>query len=338
MADVVPPLQAKHPRRSARRVLAATVLLFVLAAGVMALVAARGAKGAHAIAAPRAAASRTTAPKAPVNVIVFGWDGAERSSIRACLARHELPTLRGVADRGRLVAIDALRTTDTKAGWSQILTGYQPEKTGVFSNARYQPIPSGYTIFERLEERFGSSYVTVAVVGKKAHIDYDPGKPYFNARPHMDVFDNGLVENEVVAQRAIQYLKQYRDQRFFFFVHFAYPDHAGHQYGEDSQQYTDGIISDDQWTGRVLDELKALGLTARTEVYITADHGFDVGQKTHGDAPYMFLATTDKKVVRRGLREDIAPTIYDRLGFDARAFSPALDGHSLRDPYSPPQW
>jgi hypothetical protein len=279
-----------------------------------------------------------TASKPPVNVILFGWDGAQRAHVKECLARGELPTLRAVADKGRLVAIDVVRTTDTKAGWSQILTGYQPEKSGVFSNSRFQPIPEGYTIFERLEQRYGSVFVSVAVVAKKDHIGYDAGLPYANAVSHMDHFDNGLLKNDIVAERAMAYLEQYGSRPFFFFVHFAQPDTSGHASGEDSQEYTDGIISDDYWTGQVIARLKALGLSGETAVYITADHGFDEGLKSHADAPYVFLATTDKGVQRRGLREDIAPTIYDRLGLDPGAMSPALDGHSLRRAYSPPKW
>ena len=42
--------------------------------------------------------------------------------------------------------------TDTKAGHAQMLTGYDSNLTGVFSNTRFQPIPRGYSIFERLQE------------------------------------------------------------------------------------------------------------------------------------------------------------------------------------------
>jgi hypothetical protein len=52
----------------------------------------------------------------------------------------------------------------------------------------------------------------------------------------------------------------------------------------------------------------------------------------------VFLATTDRGVERRGLREDIAPTIYDRLGIARSAFSPELDGHSLRSAFEAPLW
>ena len=324
-SSVYRPKGAKRIAKLLTGVLAGTLLV---AAGIIGIAA-----GSDEAPAAKAGSSRP-----PVNVIVIGWDGAQRGHVKECLARGELRNLRAVADEGRLVAVDVVRTTDTKAGWAQILTGYQPEKNLVFSNSRFQPIPDGYTIFERLEQRYGPEFVTVAVVGKKGNVDYDAGKPYANAVADMEAFDNGLVENRTVAQRAMAYLEQYKSRPFFFFVHFAQPDHVGHAHGENSQQYTDGIKSDDYWTGRILAKLKALGLSGRTEVYITADHGFDEGLKSHGDAPYVFLATTDNSVMRRGLREDIAPTIYDRLGIPRTAWSPVLDGHSLRRAYAAPVW
>ena len=42
-------------------------------------------------------------------------------------------------------------STDTKAGHSEILTGYGPTVTGVYSNGHYQAIPKGLTLFERLK-------------------------------------------------------------------------------------------------------------------------------------------------------------------------------------------
>jgi hypothetical protein len=165
------------------------------------------------------------------------------------LSRGELPNLMKLASEGALVAIDIYRTTDTKAGWTQILTGYEPEVTGVFSNGRYQPIPKGYTIFERLKGFFGKDkFITAAVIGKKGNVDDDPpqmvkykegdqvqgpiitingtlyqlipGKPYYNASPNMDIFINGLEEDEKVGAKAIELLTKYQDKPFFFFVHF----------------------------------------------------------------------------------------------------------------------
>jgi hypothetical protein len=285
------------------------------------------------------------------------------------MAKDELPNLRRLSAEGAIVSIDIMRTTDTKAGWTQILTGYQPEITGVFSNARYQPIPKGYTVFERLEAFFGKdNIVTVGVVGKKAHVDSDPparerlkegetaaandtivvengvryrlvpGKPYMNCVESMDVWTNGLLLDDAVGAKTLDLLETYRDKRFFFFIHFAEIDTRGHLFGENSPQSDSAYKSADTWTGRIVDKLKELSLYEKTLVYVTADHGFDEGLKTHNDAPYVFLATNDRQVVRPGLREDIAPTILERFGLDLSKLTPALDGRPLTREYATKSW
>jgi len=328
----------------------------------------------------------------PRNIILFGWDGAQRNHVKDCLDKGELPNLKKLSAQGSLVAIDVIRITDTKAGWSQILTGYEPELTGVFSNGNYQPIPQGYTVFERLEKFFGSdNIVTIAVIGKKGHVDADgpqkikmeeepkaagkknrnqgtkkgaqkltpkkikqqegtiveengvkyrviPGKPYYNMKSNMDLFINGLETNENVGNKAMELLEKYKDKPFFFFIHFAEVDHLGHKFGENSKEYTDALKSDDLWLGKIMEKLKALKLDDKTLVYVTADHGFDEGEKGHRDAPYVFLATNDPKVMRRGARADITPTILDRFGMDLGKIEPPLDGHPLTKPYTPPLW
>ena len=87
-----------------------------------------------------------------------------------------------------------------------------------------------------------------------------------------------------------------------------------------------------------MDKLKELNLYDETLIYVTADHGFDEGMKSHNDAPYVFLATNDTLVMRRGERADITPTILKRFGLDLSRISPPLDGHPLIEPYQPPRW
>jgi arylsulfatase A-like enzyme len=320
----------------------------------------------------------------PRNIILIGWDGAQRNHVKECLGRNELPNLKKLSQEGTLVDIDIEGTTDTKAGWSQILTGYYPTVTGVYSNGQYQPVPKGLSIFERLESHFGpANFVTVAVIAKKAHcgeinppqktrlgteeeskqqagkkaaakklvqpgagkkpqgkiieengVKYRviPGSPYYNMYTAMEVWEFGLMQDEKVGTRAIELLEKYKDKPFFFFVHFAQVDHSGHQHGENSKEYNDALISNDLWTGKIIEKLKELGLYDKTLVYVTADHGFDEGQTTHKNAPYVFLATNDKEVIRNGLRQDIAPTILERFGLDLSKIEPPLDGVSLTRP------
>ena len=346
--------------------------------------------------------------QAPKNIILIGWDACQRNHLKVMVGRGEVPNLTALAAKGKLVAIDAVRTTDTKAGWSQILTGYEPEVTGVFSNGRFQPIPVGYTVFERLEKFFGADNIyTGAVIGKLHHVgaagpgvgpvgptgqprrmrprqqaasaaggpaqgEQAPGaaapaqqgqrpgmqqgaarraagrrqqpgpgplgEPYYLTKDHMDLFQEGLGAADRVGARALEVLEQRGRERFFMFIHFAEPDHPGHAYGENSQQYTDSVKHDDEWLGKVIAKLEELGVRDQTLIYVTADHGFDEGLKSHGDAPYVWLATDDPLVMRRGLREDVTPTILWRFGVDLSTIDPPLDGHPLQQSYQPPVW
>jgi len=308
----------------------------------------------------------------PRNIILIGWDGAQRNHVKECLGRGELSSLKKLSSEGALVAIDILRITDTKAGWSQILTGYEPEVTGVFSNNRFEPIPKGYTVFERLKKLFGpENFVAGAVIGKKGHIDDDPpqripihegrkkqpkktegkiiaeggveyqlvpGGPYYYTKEGIDFFINGLMEDKKVGSKALELLEQYKRRSFFFFVHFAEVDHQGHKFGENSKEYNQALISADTWTGKIIQKLVELNLYDKTSIYVTADHGFDEGLNSHHDAPYVFLATNDPKVIRRGGRADITPTILDRFGLDLNKIDPPLNGHPLTKPYQALLW
>jgi hypothetical protein len=318
------------------------------------------------------------------NIVVIGWDAAERSRTKELLGKGELPHLAALIKEGKLLDIDVVTgATDTKAGWTQLLTGYIPEKTGVFNNGRYEPIPEGHTVFERLKIFFGPDNIdTIAVIGKKFHVDNDapyratfdewvrhiskqleeikkiypkakidpeltvyqeggrivekdgqrmveiPGKPWYHASKHLDVWVNGLEENEKVAERAVEELEKRKDHRFFFFVHFAQPDHLGHKYGENSKEYTAGFTLDDRFSGVIINKLKTLGLYEKTLIYIIVDHGFDKDKKTHLYAPFVFAGTNDPTVVRsEGAREDVAPTILKKFGLNLSRIEPKLDGY-----------
>ncbi len=128
-----------------------------------------------ACAAVSAEVDRSSPPR---NIILIGWDGAQREHVKECLSRNELPNIKALADEGKMVDIDIHNVTDTKAGWSQILTGYDPNVTGVFSDLKYQPIPKGLSVFERLKEHFGpEKFVAVAVIGKRKNCgENDPPK------------------------------------------------------------------------------------------------------------------------------------------------------------------
>jgi hypothetical protein len=349
-------------------------------------------------------ASRQDAPR---NIVLFGWDGAQRAHVQECLERGELPTLKKLGQEGAFVPVDVITgATDTKAGWTQILTGYNPQITGVYSNGRFRDVPEGLSVFERLKKQFGpDTFVCVAVIGKSGHCgEIRPpfkkrldeqgqaqeqpkakkagkrkqaaappgaeqpgakkpaakqpgagkqpegkvveengvkylvfeGSPYYTMHKVCDVWDYGLMKDEKVGTRALELLEKYKDKPFFFFVHFASVDHDGHREGENSKAYNDALISNDRWTGKIIEKLKELGLYEKTLVYVTADHGFNEDAKGHGYAPYVFLGANDPKVKRAGMRQDITPTILARFGVDLSKLEPKLDGEPLTQPATKP--
>jgi precorrin-6B methylase 2 len=113
----------------------------------------------------------------PQNVILFGWDGLNRDVVKKYLEQKKLPNLQKLIDEGTFVEIDVEGKADTKAGWAQILSGYYPEVTGVYSNYQYKPIPEDLSIFERLEKHFGpDKFVSVAIIGQSEDFGTAPPK------------------------------------------------------------------------------------------------------------------------------------------------------------------
>jgi len=301
------------------------------------------------------------------NVMLVGWDGTHRDHVKALLNDDKLPNLDKLIQQGTLVDVEITSgATDTRAGWSQILTGYKPNVTGVYSNNRFRDVPAGYSIFERLKAQYGKDNVAcVAVIGKKTDCgEIDPpfknplgatnpkvghiveengvkyvvfnGSPYYTMHKSCDEWHFGLIKNGAVGDKMLEMLDKYSKEPFFFFVHFAEVDQNGHDHGENSKEYDDAIISCDTQLGRLIEQLQKLGVYDKTLIYVTADHGFDLGAKNHRNAPHVFLATNDKQITRGGTRADITPTIFDRLGVDVSKFIPPLDGEPLTKPASKP--
>lgn len=340
--------------------------------------------GAVSLTSCTTATNTPTSPGAPpCNVVLIGWDGAQPEHVKECLERGELPALGALAARGSFRNIDIRGTPDTTAGWAQILTGYDPEVTGAWSNYKFGPIPKGLSVFERLKEQFGTNIVTLAVIAKEHHIGeirsplkiridppstntatgtpatltqpgdefpaanqvrgtrivvedgiryrVYPGSPWLNMKDACDRWLYGLGQNETVTANALELLEQYKHKPFFLFVHFVEPDRAGHTYGENSPQYNAGLVSSDTCTGQIIEKIKQLGLYNKTYIYVTTDHGFDEGKKTHGRATRAFLVTNDPKVRRDGDRADIAPTILKRFGLDLRRFTPPFSSAPLTE-------
>jgi len=165
-------------------------------------------------------------PPAERNAIVFSWDGVQREHQNQCLSRNELPNLAALIAEGKMVNIDISgHATDTKAGHTQTLTGYDPELTGVYSNGNFKPIPEGLTIFERLEKAFGDDNITtIMVTGKTHHIGScppsDPEKiKQVEAKLKTLVEQNAPKAQQNKVKKQLNTLRQNKEGEPWYLVH-----------------------------------------------------------------------------------------------------------------------
>lgn len=300
------------------------------------------------------------------NVILIGWDGCLIDDIQKLLAEKKLPNLQRLIDEGGM--IDTYITTsktETKPGWSEILSGYGPETTGVYDNRdRYGAIPKGLTVFERLKTHFGQNDIRVVFfAGKlqnlgnrgphrvrsdgfrktwhdetlwtddeKSGVDIvaHDAEPFFHACKACDIYKVGLGDAPFVGQGLLDALNQMNGQRFFAFAHFWEPDESGHDYGEGTPVYLKVITENDVWLGKVITTLEKLGIYGETAIYLTTDHGFDRGAPSHLFASHTWVVTNDTvKLVAKGDRKDMTPTVLQRFGVDITQFTPPVEGRSL---------
>jgi arylsulfatase A-like enzyme len=151
--------------------------------------------------------------------------------------------------------------------------------------------------------------------------------------------------------------------RFAMFVHLfephstyiAHPEFPTHEQGEAglSERYDYEIAIDDQWIGKIFDELERTHLADHTVVVLVSDHGEAFGtHSAYGTRAFFHGQTLYEEILRVPLmiripgiapstRDDLvslldlAPTIVDTLGlaiptsFDGRSLLPLLRGHTL---------
>ncbi len=288
------------------------------------------------------------------NIIVVGWDGTQRDHFFECYNRElpecaaGLPNIAGLSNDTIYRSTTTNASTSTKPGWAQLFSGYDAEVTGIWDLAIYQPIPEGYSVFEKIETHFGpENVVTMFISAKGDHtgdvcvgeVTYDRqgnliieelGQPWCYASDHIDYFELNRLRNGDIGNRALELLEAHQHDLFFALFLFRDPDVTGHLSGENSVEYSRRLLELDGWLGQIRAKVQALGISDKTLIYVVTDHGFDEGKTNHLNAPYGFFASNDPLVMRSGDRKDPAATWLDRYGIDPTiGGAPPLNAYSL---------
>ncbi|MFT4625378.1 MAG: choline-sulfatase [Myxococcota bacterium] len=182
----------------------------------------------------------------------------------------------------------------------------------------------------------------------EAYVSHHALDPKWNNFHHgFDVYDTSAYEGRGsphhisssarVANATIEALDRLQwEPPFFLWAHFfdphdTYLDHPKHDFGDaDIDRYDSEIAFTDRNIGRILDHLEATGLSHRTVVAFTADHGEGFGAhgyNLHTVALYDELIRVPLVVRGPGLAAgrsdrtvghvDLAPTLLDLVGVAA---------------------
>jgi len=259
----------------------------------------------------------------PENLIVVIWDGTQRAHLLEMLDRGELPNLATFIRENQPLLWPTISSatcqpgsgagyrTETGPGNSAIATGLGYAGMANWENSDPHPIPDGLTLWEWFKRR---GYAT-GIVSAKDH-DFWPHTPLSNARPEIDYWMVADQPQAWVTQNALQFIGTHARSHFFVWVHYREPDTSGHAAGENSAEYSQSLVSNDQELTRLIAELRAQGIEGETLLVLTTDHGFNEGGTQHdtctADTKDLFLAASKNGSGLFGCirsQTDIAPCI-----------------------------
>jgi LysM repeat protein len=258
------------------------------------------------------------------NLIIVIWDGAQRAHLLEMLDGGQLPNLRAFISENQPLMLPVIQSatcqpgsgagyrTETGPGNSAIATGLGYGGMSNWQNADPHAIPDGKTLWEWFK---GRGYYTGIVSTKDR--PFWPHDPLRNARPEIDYWRVGEQPQSWVTDNALYFVQLHASSPFFLWVHYKEPDTLGHASGENSAEYSQALVTNDQQFGRLIRDLRARGLEGQTLVVLTTDHGFNEAGMQHDtctpDTKDLWLAASRNGTGLFGcirVQTDIAPCLW----------------------------
>ncbi len=295
-----------------------------------------------------------------VLLVTFDTTRADRLGCTGWPSAHT-PVLDALAERGVLFDRCIAAAPITLPSHATILTGLQPYHHGARNNGTHHLPPEVVTIAETLADADFATGAVISAVVLDSRFGLDQGFQHYDddlsSAKSVEEFVYRQVDAQNTASRAIRWLEERGEERWFLWVHFFDP-HADYappaRFLElcDGSAYDGEIAYADAELGRVLQAVEARGEIERTLVVMTADHGESLGE--HGEQThslFLYDATTRVPLVfahptliaRKRVEDvvssaDVVPTLLELLDL---APPRKVDGDSLarvlREPAASPR-
>ena len=280
--------------------------------------------------------SRAAAPPPGISLLLVTLD-TTRADVLGCYGGTEArtPNLDRLAAEGVRFERCTACTPLTAPSHSTIMTGTWPMVHTVRSNGTERLPESSMTVAEVL---LAQGFATRAVVASYVV------KRMFGLAQGFEVYDNNMPRAapnrpalerpaDLVAEAAINNLRDLAGSRFFMWVHFYDPHHpylstTGNS-PDSREAYMEEVELVDRQLGLVLAAVDDLGIAATTAVVVVGDHGEglgDHGEFDHGfflyestqHVPLIFKVpgwtATGRSVTARVRTVDVAPTLLELAG------------------------
>jgi predicted AlkP superfamily pyrophosphatase or phosphodiesterase len=204
------------------------------------------------------------------HLVIIGVDGLGPEGIR----RAETPAIDALMARGAWsMRARAVMPTSSSPNWASMIMGAGPEQHGVTSNAWELDAFDIAPTVAGPDGRFPTIFSVLRAQRPEAEIAviYDWGG--FGRLLDLGVTDLALDADgpEAATEAAETAIVDRRPT--LLFVHLDDVDHALHDHGFLSDPYLDAVAEADRFIGRIVAALDRAGLTDRTAVLVTSDHG-----------------------------------------------------------------
>ncbi len=164
-----------------------------------------------------------------------------------------------------------------------LVTGLYPDQHGMVNNTMHDPVLGDFSPPNRAANTDGRwwdeaepIWITAQKQGLRTASVFYPGTQaqIHGARPsYWQMFDSSVQPNARVDQ-VLAWLDLPSDQRpAFVSLYFEQVDVAGHNYGPDSMQTDEAIVTVDAALGRLVAGLRERGMLDTTNLVVLSDHG-----------------------------------------------------------------
>ncbi len=209
------------------------------------------------------------------HVIIVSIDGGKP----AVIARSDMPTLQRLVTEGACTwTASTIFPCVTLPSHTSMITGVGPDKHHVLWNT-WKPRKGVVCVPTIFAEAKRAGLSTAMFVGKEKfrHLAQPGTVDEFEFR-QLGPKKSSTFLSRVVAEGAARYILEQKPN--LCFIHFSDPDDTGHKYGWGSPQQIKAFGEVDKALAEVVKSIQAAGISDRSVLIITADHGGH--GKTHG--------------------------------------------------------